>query len=374
MAEASVVALAVGTIAFVQLAAILEEWIFKQLPGFDFYWTVALVELLLFTVLGRCGQGPTERRGPAALYVGVGGTLALGTGLGKVAYRHLNYATGTVLKSMKLVPVMVLSVLWLRRRYSAEEYAAAALMVASAALFGLGERELEPSFQAVGLVLSLACLVAQAAQSNLQDRLLRDYEVPVHECMLFGNGAAFLFVLGITVCSGELLPAARYFAADGFALGLLLLRSVSFYVGAYLYNLLMQRSGAVLAVAVTTLRKSLTVLCSFLLFPKPWSAKYGYGSACLAVAIALDVHAHQRRGGPVRASRVPPTARKAEKESDHDSDEGQPLTGEASRSTGSGSAGRWQADTSSRSTAVGGSAEARGDSGESDSSCCGVGA
>lgn len=47
-------------------------------------------------------------------------------------------ATGTVLKSMKLLPVIALSALWLRRKYDLSEYLAALLMVVSAALFGLG--------------------------------------------------------------------------------------------------------------------------------------------------------------------------------------------------------------------------------------------
>jgi hypothetical protein len=39
---------------------------------------------------------------------------------------------------------MAVSVLWLKRSYAAHDYVAAGFMVASAAFFGLGERELEP--------------------------------------------------------------------------------------------------------------------------------------------------------------------------------------------------------------------------------------
>uniref|UniRef100_A0A7S2BJP8 Uncharacterized protein n=1 Tax=Haptolina brevifila TaxID=156173 RepID=A0A7S2BJP8_9EUKA len=144
--------LASGTIVLVQLSCVIEEWIFKQmLPNFTFHWFVALVELVLFTVLGHIGHAfqdghgigsmPT-RKGPFSLYLVVGLSLAGGTGLGKVAYRYLNYATGTVLKSMKLLPVMGLSVCWLRRRYTWLQCIAASLMVSSAACFGLGEAEL----------------------------------------------------------------------------------------------------------------------------------------------------------------------------------------------------------------------------------------
>eukprot|EP00965_Chrysotila_dentata_P055352 1837001-Pleurochrysis_carterae.AAC.1 len=50
------VALGVSTIFFVQLAAYLEEWMFKHLPGFDFFWTVALVELVLFAVCAALAE------------------------------------------------------------------------------------------------------------------------------------------------------------------------------------------------------------------------------------------------------------------------------------------------------------------------------
>ena len=78
---------------------------------------------------------------------------------------------------MKLVPVILISTCCMRRRYSAAEYVAASLMIISAALFGLGEAKVEPDFNILGLVLSFACLMAQAVQNNLQDHALRDYSV-----------------------------------------------------------------------------------------------------------------------------------------------------------------------------------------------------
>lgn len=352
--------LAAGTIFFIQLSCILEEWIFKSLPDFrnshtmamphlqplhptlhirhptvfdlrsvpggpDYYWFVALVELCLFVLLSHCGSaldvadarhcvdrwdGPgwarffraPPRDGPLAQYALAGLSLAGGTGLGKLAYRYLNYATGTVLKSMKLLPVMALSVLWLRRRYSQLEVAAVALMVGSAALFGLGEAELEPDFHVLGLLLSLGCLLAQAVQNNTVDRLLRDYRANPHEVMLWSNAFGAAAVLLVTVCNGELLPAVGYFAASPLRAGMLLLRCAFFYVGALLYTLLMREGGAVGAVFVTTMRKALTVIVSFVLFPKPWHVNYGIGSVLLLCAIACEFHGRgQRDAGGVKS-------------------------------------------------------------------------
>ena len=82
--------LSVACIALIQLSCYLEEWIFKALPGFHYHWTVALVELLFFTVAGWCGAR-RKRAAPLTVYAGIGCSLAAGTGLGKLAYRYLNF-------------------------------------------------------------------------------------------------------------------------------------------------------------------------------------------------------------------------------------------------------------------------------------------
>jgi len=303
MRDSRFVLLSFGTILLITLSCYVEEWIFKQLPGFNFHWFVALVELAVFALLGAaCEQScslqlRTElRKGPLGLYLGTGLSLAASTGLGKLAFRYLNYATGTILKSMKLLPVMLISVLWLRRKYGAQEYISAVLMVTSAALFGLGERSVEPDFSPIGLGLALCVLLSQAIQTNLQDRLLRDYDVSVHEAMLFANASGFVFVLLICVGEGSLWAALAFFASP-LAASLLLLRTLTFYAGALCYTALLKHAGGVAAVAVGTVRKSLTVLVSFAFFPKAWSANYGWGCALMAAAIALDQHAYAQRAG-----------------------------------------------------------------------------
>ena len=250
----------------------------------------------MFALLDLAAAGARRRRQTKGhcCDMGCGMSLAAGTGLGKVAFKYLNYATGTVLKSMKLLPVMALSVCWLRRSYGALEYGAALLMVGSAVCFGLGEAAVEPDFNPIGIALALACLMAQATQTNLQDRLLRDYDVSVHEAMLFANAAGCGVVLVVCIANGSLFPALRFFSTP-LAAALLLARSLSFYAGALLYTLLLKHAGGVAAVAVGTVRKSLTVLISFVFFPKPWSGSYGWGSALMLAAIALDQRAH--RGG-----------------------------------------------------------------------------
>ena len=95
---------------------------------------------------------------------------------------------------------MAVSVLWLRRSYTMHDYVAAGFMVASAAFFGLGERELEPDGnQFMGFVLTFICLGFGALQSNIADKCLRDHGASVNENMLYINGIGALIVMGAVV-------------------------------------------------------------------------------------------------------------------------------------------------------------------------------
>lgn len=58
--------------------------------------------------------------------------------------------------------------------------------------------------------------------------------------------------------------------------------------GALLYTLLLKDGGAAGAVFVTTTRKALTVVVSFLAFPKPFSTNYAYGGCLMLGAIYCE--------------------------------------------------------------------------------------
>eukprot|EP00913_Durusdinium_trenchii_P002846 g2634.t1 len=139
-----------------QIASVLEEYIYVSLPGFaNFFWTVAMVELGFFavsSVVARWKEREYQEHGmlgswhkpqaPWQLYLFMAMLLGLSQGLGKLTFRYLNYATGTIVKSGKLVPTLLISVLWLRRNVSLAHWIAALLLVISAALMALGEQEM----------------------------------------------------------------------------------------------------------------------------------------------------------------------------------------------------------------------------------------
>jgi len=295
--------LSFGTISAIGVSCAAEEYILKRIVGFNHYWFLAFAELLTFAVctyLVVYAQqyyhhqqvfSLKDLRAPLHLYVASATLIGVYTSLGKIAYKFINYATGTVLKSGKLIPVMVLSAVWLKRTYHFLDYVACVLLVLASCAFALGEHETnklrandddgggsgalvnDPNLYAFGFFLSFVCVCVGAIQSNVVDRALRDYDATVSENMLMTNSIGALLVLVVVLVKE---PDAFAFFCDPWYFSLLFVRSVVFWLGAWLYTTLVKHFGAVAAVAVTTVRKVLTVISSFIFFSsdKPFGFTY----------------------------------------------------------------------------------------------------
>mmetsp|Transcript_23211 Transcript_23211/g.69524 ORF Transcript_23211/g.69524 Transcript_23211/m.69524 type:complete len:325 (+) Transcript_23211:238-1212(+) len=282
--------------AFILLMVVsnaLEEALYTKLPGFDFYASVAVLELATFAAaaaLTRWRDGVrAPRKAPLGFYLVLGVSMALSQSLGKLANKYCNFTVSTIFKCSKALPTMLTMACLCGRRYGAAEVLAAATMGLAAACFALGAADVDVSFNVLGIALNLAYLVFQAAQVALQDAALRDHGASVEEAMLFAN----LFGLGAlgawTAANGELLTAVAFFGARPRAAALLLARNLSFYAAVRYYMSVIKEMGGVTAVTVGIVRKIVTILCSLLFFAKPWSPAYGYGLAAFAAALAQEV-------------------------------------------------------------------------------------
>ena len=339
--------LSAGTIASIGVSCAAEEYILKRLEGFRFYWFLALFELVVFSAMtlttmwaaaenftvenvllsnkrvgdltttttqskkvvekGSGGSVGGSRPGairhlkaPIHLYVASASLMGIYTSLGKVSYKYINYATGTVLKSSKLIPVIVLSAVWLKRTYHYLDYLACVLLVVASCFFAMGEHEgnkrlgvEDPTLYAFGFFLSFFCVFVGAVQSNVVDKALRDYDATVNENMLMTNSIGALLVFVVVLAKEP--DAFAFFFGDWFYLSLITFRSIVFWLGAMFYTTLVKHFGAVPAVAVTTCRKVLTVILSFVFFAsdKPFGATYFVALLFFFGAVACEFLKHK---------------------------------------------------------------------------------
>ena len=286
-----------GVFFFFLLNSWVEEYTFKALPQFRFGWYLTFFELICFSafaVLERLlisREAVLGHAAPINRHLLVAAAMTASRGLTNVSLQFLNYPTQIIFKSMKLITVMIGSLFILNASFTLYEYASALCLVLAAISFSLGDTELstDVGVPVTGIVIVLLSLVGDALHSTTQDSLLREHKASTSETMLFTNFFAAIASLVYILVTGELWEAIAYCQAYPRAYGLFVLRSAVIYMGVLCFILMIKAFGVVVATGVTTVRKILAILLSFLFFPKPWSSKYFYGGLLFAASLLLSI-------------------------------------------------------------------------------------
>ena len=268
----------------------LQERAFRT-PGFSFGWFMTLVEI---AVVSACAAALEWQALDEALAV----ALAASQGSGSAALNYVNYPVKVAFKSSKLVPTMVFGAVLGGKKFAPLEYAAALLMCAALALLSLADFRGEDGDARDGLPLGCALLglavFADALVPNLQERVLRELRYPVGRMIVYSNAGCFVLVLAYCAGSGELRPALAWCGDHGAGAALLVAQACCSYAGLRAYLVVVKELSGVAGVVVTSLRKVLTLVLSFLLFEKPFSAAHAAAFALLAAGVGLASYARGR--------------------------------------------------------------------------------
>ena len=157
--------------------------------------------------------------------------------------------------------------------------------------FTLADVSLDPHFEATGVILVSLALGADAVIGNVQEKTMKSYGSSSAEMVLYSYavGSVYLF-LGLLI-KGDLLKALTFCASHPTeTYGYALLFSLAGYVGVNFVLALVKHFGALVAVTVTTCRKALTIVLSFLFFAKPFTGQYVWSGLLVMTGIYLNVY------------------------------------------------------------------------------------
>ena len=216
--------------------------------------------------------------------------LFASSSLCNMSLSYINFPTKVVFRSCKLVPTMVIATIVNKRIFASYEYVCALSICAGMVLFAKADYILDPmKFDVTGLALVSGSVVADAILPNAQERLFRQGSSRL-EVTVFSNLFTFLAMGFITLSNGTLFKFAKVMAQDHTIALYFGLYTVLSYISISCYMTLVKRFGGVTAVLLTTARKAMTLVLSFLLFPKGFSWLYVHGSllvlgACMVASI-----------------------------------------------------------------------------------------
>jgi adenosine 3'-phospho 5'-phosphosulfate transporter B3 len=187
--------------------------------------------------------------------------------------------------------VMIGGVVILRKNYSQMQCCGACLLAIGLILFTIGDMHVHPKFNFFGVLLVLLALVCDAFLGNFQERLFRTYRASRAEVVAFtySIGCCLLFIWMLTLRFDELCDGILFLWTHFGIFVSVLVASVLNYGGIVFVLSLLELSDAFTVVFVTSLRKVLTIILSFLIFAKPFSIYYAAGFVAVCGGIILDV-------------------------------------------------------------------------------------
>ncbi|PON67613.1 UAA transporter [Trema orientale] len=307
-----------------------EEYVYNRLQ-FSYGWYFTFVQGFVYIALIYL-QGFTTKQmvNSWKTYVKLSAVLMGSQGLTKGSLAFLNYPAQIMFKSTKVLPVMVMGAFipGLRRKYPLHEYVSAMLLVVGLILFTLADAQTSPNFHIFGVVMISGALIMDAFLGNLQEAIFTLNPDTTQMEMLFCSTVVGLpFLLPPMILTGELFKAWSSCYEHPYVYGVLVFEAMATYVGQVSVLSLVALFGAattamhlrmenakvrydwrarlthlhcslrwtrigiqsLLTLAITTARKAVTLLLSYLIFTKPMTNQHGLGLLLISMGIMVKM-------------------------------------------------------------------------------------
>ncbi|KAI4315360.1 hypothetical protein L6164_028179 [Bauhinia variegata] len=271
---------------------ICEEYVYNRLQ-FSYGWYFTFVQGFVYLALIYL-QGFTTKQmvNPWKMYVKLSAVLMGSHGLTKGSLAFLNYPAQIMFKSTKVLPVMVMGAFipGLRRKYPAHEYISATLLVLGLIIFTLADAQTSPNFSIIGVIMISGALIMDAFVGNFQEAIFTANPDTTQMEMLFCSTVVGLPFLAVPmILSGELFKAWNSCAKHPYVYGVLVFEAMATYIGQVSVLSLIAIFGAATTAMVTTARKAVTLLLSYLIFTKPLTEQHETGLLLITMGIILKM-------------------------------------------------------------------------------------
>eukprot|EP00818_Percolomonas_sp_WS_P001316 CAMPEP_0117445636 /NCGR_PEP_ID=MMETSP0759-20121206/5905_1 /TAXON_ID=63605 /ORGANISM="Percolomonas cosmopolitus, Strain WS" /LENGTH=538 /DNA_ID=CAMNT_0005237833 /DNA_START=242 /DNA_END=1858 /DNA_ORIENTATION=- len=219
------------------------------------------------------------------LYMILASLSVLGMGFGNQALNYLNYPTKILFKSCKLLSVMLVGLVLLKKQYSRMDYLASISLIAGLFTLYTANRAVNIEFNLTGVLFMCMALLADSVTSNFQEKLLQDYDQSPLNLIFYVHGLGFFHLFVVCLFTQQLKDGFAFCLKHPSLILFLLLYSLFAFVGAQYLHSLTKRSNILITLTVTSVRKVLSILISFMIFPKP--IHYGHFAAMILVFVGV---------------------------------------------------------------------------------------
>jgi adenosine 3'-phospho 5'-phosphosulfate transporter B3 len=229
----------------------------------------------------------TERVAPLSAYPLLTGCLLASSSLSNIALNYINFPTKVVFRSSKLIPTMVVASFVHGKSFSTVEYLLALCISIGLVLFAAADWDLAPNFNPIGLAFVSLSVCADAVLPNAQERLFRLGSSRL-EVTFFTNIFTLMAMTVTTLLSGDLFGLIAFAKTNQTLCIYMAVYTLVAYVAISMHMMVVKKFGGVAAVLVATGRKGMTLILSFILFPKAFSWFYVAGGFLVLGGLLLS--------------------------------------------------------------------------------------
>ncbi|KAL8502358.1 hypothetical protein ACS0TY_021485 [Phlomoides rotata] len=178
----------------------------------------------------------------------------------------------------------------LRRKYPLHDYISAVLLVVGLILFTLADAHTSPNFSVIGVVMVSGALIMDAFLGNLQEAIFTmNPETTQMEMLFCSTLVGMPFLIPPMLFTGELFRAWNSCSQHLYVYGVLVFEVMATFVGQVSVLSLIALFGAATTAMVTTARKAMTLLLSYLIFTKPLTEQHGTGLLLITMGTLLKM-------------------------------------------------------------------------------------
>lgn len=268
----------------------MQELIMSQ-PNFNFGAILAFLDVLgvtFFSGVERVMSNEKKRVAPWSSYFILCLFLCMSSSAANAALNYMNYPTRVIFRSCKLVPTILIAMLWNRKHFQLSELMLGVTMSVGMVLFALADFQVSAGSSMYGIMLVSFSVVADSFLPNFQVEVFATGASRA-EVTFFTNLLCLILMVGTFSVSGDLQGSILYAYNDTWMLFLMVTYTFVAYMAVSCHMTLVHELGSVAAVIVGNARKALTIVLSFILFPKPFSIFYVFGVILVFGSVILNV-------------------------------------------------------------------------------------
>ncbi|KAA0193450.1 Solute carrier family 35 member B1 [Fasciolopsis buskii] len=201
--------------------------------------------------------------------------------------KFVSYPVQVISKSIKPIPVLILHVLWARRKYPLRKYLFIVMISVGVALFMYKGKASVSSQLGWGEFLLMISLMLDGFTGGIQESM-RKFEVGSYTLMLHMNLWSIVYLSAALLVTGESSLFVHFARAHPEIIPNMIYFGLASAIGQIFLFTLLTNFGSLTCAIVTTTRKFFTVLASIMLFSHVMTHQQWIGTILVFSGIFLD--------------------------------------------------------------------------------------